>query len=296
MIIDPTYPDILNKNKLNEIKQKQSKGDSFNLELEVLSSSTLSVGTKIKIDQFGIIEGALRNIKDNISYFGYIENNSDNNTNNIIDKNNNEVDYLLPLKHCEKMGRFFKIQYIPKINEYIIKDMGNGLGTFIKIQDFIYIRNSSMINIGDTYLIFNFISNDDKDTIEKKEREKKNINGVGLKLKVKLFESKNNNDIKEFIFENNAESVIHIGRKNHGNNIELNDHLSSKVNCLVQYNSENGWIIKDGNEVISKNGDIKRNYSTNGTWFLAVENIKIVDKMIFKSNFNIFRCTLTKNN
>ena len=153
-----------------------------------------------------------------------------------------------------------------------------------------------MINIGDTYLIFNFISNDDKDTIEKKEREKRNINGVGLKLKVKLFESKNNNDIKEFIFENNAESVIHIGRKNHGNNIELNDHLSSKVNSLVQYNSENGWIIKDGNEVISKNGDIKRNYSTNGTWFLAVENIKIVDKMIFKSNFNIFRCTLTKNN
>jgi hypothetical protein len=234
-------------------------------------------------------------MKDNVSYFGCLENNSDNNTNE-IDKNNNAVDYLLPLKHCEKMGRFFKIQYIPKINEYIIKDMGNGLGTFIKIQDYIYIRNNSMINIGDTYLIFNFFEpNDNMKTIEKKEKEK-NINGVGQKLKVKLFESKNNNDMKEFVFDNNAESVIHIGRKNHGNNIELNDHLSSKVNCMVQYNSEKGWIIKDGNETISKDGDIKRNYSTNGTWFLAVENIKIVDKMIFKSNFNIFRCSLTKNN
>ena len=58
---------------------------------------------------------------------------------------------------------------------------------------------------------------------------------------------------------------------------------------------EKGWFLKDGNEVILKNGDIKRNASTNGTWFLATENIKIVDKLIFKSNFNIFICNLIKN-
>ena len=197
----------------------------------------------------------------------------------------------MPLKHCEKLGRFFKIQYIPKYNEYIIKDLGNGLGTFIKINDSIYIRDNSMINIGDSYLIFYFMN-------EKKENEKKengNVNGINHKLKVKLFDSKNNNDIKEFIFDFNSESKIHIGRKNHGNEIELDDHLSSKINCIIQYNIEKGWIIKDGNEVILKNGDIKRNASTNGTWFLATENIKIVDKLIFKSNFNIFICNLIKS-
>ena len=82
--------------------------------------------------------------------------------------------------------------------------MGNGLGTFIKIQDYIYIRNNSMINIGDSYLILHFINpNDDNNIIEKKENEK-NINGIEQKLQIKLFESKNNNNIKEFIFDCNT--------------------------------------------------------------------------------------------
>ena len=150
-----------------------------------------------------------------------------------------------------------------------------------------------MINIGDSYLIFYFNEKEEDKNNEKKENG--NTNGINKKLKVKLFESKNNNEIKEFTFDNIPDKKINIGRANHGNDIELNDHLSSKINCVVHYNNEKGWIIKDGNEVISKNGDIKRNLSTNGTWLLAIENIKIVDKLIFKSNFNIFRCNLIKS-
>ena len=138
IIIDPSYQYISYK---KESGQKELSNSQYILELEVLNSSSLQIGTKIKIDHFGLIEGSLRNSKDNITYFGYLES-SDNNTNE-KDKINdiNSVDYLLPLKHCEKYGRFFKIQYIPKLNEYIIKDLGNGLGTFIKIQDSIFIRD-----------------------------------------------------------------------------------------------------------------------------------------------------------
>lgn len=301
IIIDPTYPYMENKNqneKENENLEKKFENSPYILELEVINSSFLSNGTKIKIDQFGLLEGSLRNAKDNITYFGYMENSDDKN----IDKDNS-LDYLLPFKHCEKLGRFFKIQYIPKLNEYIIKDLGNGLGTFIKIQDLIYIRDSQMINIGDSYLIFYFIDSNEEININKsnenknmnKKEDLNNIYGINHKLKIKLYDSKNNDEMKEFIFENNSEKTIHIGRKNHGNEIELNDHLSSKVNCIIQYNRENGWIVKDGNEIILKDGDIKRNYSRNGTWFLAIENIKIVDKLIFKSNFNIFKCNLIKS-
>lgn len=289
IIIDPSYQYITYKNENNKNKDKDC---SYILELEVLNSFSLQKGTKIKIDALGLIDGSLRNAKDNITYFGYLEN-SDN---NLKEKNNdnNAIDYSLPLKHCEKLGRFFKIQYISKYNEYVIKDLGNGLGTFIKINDSIFIRDNSMINIGDSYLIFYFNENEKRE-IEKKESKSSNVNGINQKLKVKLFDSKNNNEIKEYIFDTNTENKIHIGRKNHGNEIELDDHLSSKINCFIQYNSNKGWIIKDGNEVILKNGDIKRNYSTNGTWFLATEYIKIVDKLIFKSNFNIFLCNLIKN-
>jgi hypothetical protein len=51
-------------------------------------------------------------------------------------------------------------------------------------------------------------------------------------------------------------------------------------------------MIKDGSDIILKNGEIMRNFSKNGTWILASDNIKITDKMIFKSNFNIFKCSL----
>ena len=307
LIIDPTYSYIIkhNKNDLQNFNQQEINPNI--LELEILNSSCLIKGTKIKINQFGLIEGSLRNKKDNITYFGYLDksekniNDKDKEKEKEKEEKNNSVDYLLPLKHCDKLGRFFKIQFIPKINDYIIKDLGNGLGTFIKIQDLIYITNSSMINIGDSYLILYFIkptehiikNNNDKENNNKKDNM--NLNGVNQKLKIKLFESKNSNLMKQYIFDNNKENIIRIGRKNHGNQIELDDHLSSKVNSMIIYNNEKGWIIKDGNEVILKNGDIKRNYSTNGTWFLAIENIKIVDKLIFKSNFNIFKCNLIKN-
>ena len=61
---------------------------------------------------------------------------------------------------------------------------------------------------------------------------------------------------------------------------------------MIRYNSIKGWMIKDGSDIILKNGEIMRNFSKNGTWILASDNIKITDKMIFKSNFNIFKCSL----
>ena len=78
------------------------------------------------------------------------------------------------------------------------------------------------------------------------------------------------------------------------NDIELDDVLSSKINCVIRYNNIKGWMIKDGSETILKNGEIMRNYSKNGTWILASDNIKITDNMIFKSNFNIFKCNFIK--
>ena len=51
-------------------------------------------------------------------------------------------------------------------------------------------------------------------------------------------------------------------------------------------------MIKDGSDTILKTGEIMRNFSKNGTWVLASDNIKITNNMIFKSNFNIFKCNL----
>lgn len=236
------------------------------------------------------MDGSLRNKTDNILYFGY------NNNSGTANIENNSLDYVIPQKYNEKVGRYFQIKYHIDTNEYSIKDLGNSMGTFIKIEDSFPLRNNSMINIGDSYLVFYFgeaIEENDSGSLKISPSNFKNINGKGYKLKVKLFDKNNHRENKEYIF-NNIKKKIYIGRINHNNDIEIEDHLSSKINSIIEYNNKIGWIIKDGNEIIKKNGDKKRIFSTNGTWLLAVENTKIYDGLVFKINFNLFRCSFVK--
>ena len=259
----------------NNYKIFKSEESNLILQLEVLNSFSLSKGTKIKINKNGLIEGSLRNKNDGITYFGYLGDDNDKNE-------ENDLDYLLPIKKCDNLGRFFKIQYITKLNEYILNDLKKGFGTFVKIQDSIYLRNKSLINIGTVYLVIIFCEKTDNDKINKND-----IYGFNCDLKIKVY----NNNVKEYFFEKGKENDIKIGRINYGNDIELEDKLSSKINCVIRYNSIKGWMIKDGSDIILKTGEIMRNFSKNGTWILASDNIKINDKMIFKSNFNIFKCS-----
>ena len=84
------------------------------LEITVIGSQSMSYGTKIKIDKMGLIGKSLRNIKSNITYFGFIE---DLNLNN--ENNENSIDYLIPQKKFEDeetdnvkfIGRFFRIYF-----------------------------------------------------------------------------------------------------------------------------------------------------------------------------------------
>ena len=284
ILLEPATP-LMSDQTENENNYKFLKSEESNLilQLEVLNSFSLTKGTKIKIDQNGLMEGSLRNMKDGITYFGYLEN--DNNNDNMVNdkKEENDLDFLLPIKKCDNLGRFFKIQYIKKFNEYILNDLKKGFGTFVKIQDSIYLRNKCLINIGSVYLAIIFCEKTSSDKLNKID-----IHGFNCDLKIKVY----NNNLKEYFFEKDKENDIKIGRINYGNDIELEDKLSSKINCVIRYNSIKGWMIKDGSDIILKNGEIMRNFSKNGTWILASDNIKITDKMIFKSNFNIFKCSL----
>ena len=273
ILLEPATPLISDQSE-NENNYKIIKLEESNkiLQLEVLNSFSLSKGEKIKINQKGLIEGSLRNKNDGITYFGYLGDDKDK-------KEENDLDYL---KKCDNLGRFFKIQYIKKINEYIINDLKKGFGTFIKIQDSIYLRNKSLINIGTVYLVIIFCEKTNND-----KENKNDINGFNCDLKIKVY----NNNVKEYFFEKDKENDIKIGRINYGNDIELEDKLSSKINCVIRYNSMKGWMIKDGSDIILKNGEIMRSFSKNGTWILASDYIKITDKMIIKSNFNIFKCS-----
>ena len=258
------------------------------LEITVIGSQSMSFGTKIKIDKMGLMEKSLRNIKSNITYFGFIE---DLNLNN--EKNDNSIDYLIPQKKFEDeendnlkfIGRFFRIYFNTKNLNYYLRDLGNCLGTYVKVKESIILKNEDMINVGDTFLIFHF----------ENDKSKNNSNNDIINIQITELNKNNESQNREFSF-NSSKKIIRIGRKKYNNDIELNDHLVSKVNCNIQYDEKNGWKIKDGNEIITETGENKITNSTNGTWILAIDDFLIYENMIFKSNLNLFRCNFIKQN
>ncbi len=258
------------------------------LEITVIGSQSMSYGTKIKIDKMGLIGKSLRNIKSNITYFGFIEDLSLNNENN-----ENSIDYLIPQKKFEDeetdnvkfIGRFFRIYFNTKNLNYYLRDLGNCLGTYVKVKESIILKNEDMINVGDTYLIFNF----------ENDKSKNNTNNDIINIQIAELNKNNESQNRKFSF-NSSKKIIRIGRKKYNNDIELDDHLVSKVNCNIQYDEKNGWKIKDGNEIITETGENKITNSTNGTWILAIDDFLIYDNMIFKSNLNLFRCNFSKQN
>ena len=258
------------------------------LEITVIGSQSMSFSTKIKIDKMGLIGKSLRNIKSNITYFGFIEDLSLNNENN-----ENSIDYLIPQKKFEDeetdsvkfIGRFFRIYFNTKNLNYYLRDLGNCLGTYVKVKESIILKNEDMINVGDTYLIFNF----------ENDKSKNNTNNDIINIQIAELNKNNESQNRKFSF-NSSKKIIRIGRKKYNNDIELNDHLVSKVNCNIQYDEKNGWKIKDGNEIITETGENKITNSTNGTWILAIDDFLIYDNMIFKSNLNLFRCNFSKQN
>ena len=261
------------------------------LQITIVNSQTLSTGTKLKINSDGLTKGSQRNANDGITYFGYTEG------------NDKTVDYLLPPKFTQGgfksseddkcIGRYFQISYNTITKGYYLRDLGNGLGTFIKIKDSMSLKDNSLINIGDSYLVITFdppiekTEGNDEGTIESRYQ------GIGRRLIVTLYDEKKENQKKSYSFVPSGK-IIRIGRRKHGNDIELEDSLVSKVNSNIQYHDKEGWIIRDGNEIRTPTGELQQLPSTNGTWFLAIEDYKIYEGLIFKGHFNLFCCNFIK--
>lgn len=184
-------------------------------------------------------------------------------------ENTYETEPNSELKNYDKNeGIFFKIQFDFFNHKYYLKDMGSGFGTYIKIDNRT-IKENTIINIGDSFLIFSYqiYLNFGKD--------KKSNNHKLLLLKIYNREGES----QPIILGKNKE-LYTIGRAKDAD-VPINDITLSRINCFLYY--KNGiWEIQDGNQ----NGE----YSTNGTWIYALEETEIVDNMIFKSNKFNFHC------
>ena len=146
--------------------------------------------------------------------------------------------------------------------------MGVGYGSFVKLVDSFIIKENSIVNIGESYLIFSF----DKKNLQLNEE----INDDDLFLKI----YSNENEYEPVILKNNSEIIYTVGRSDKCD-ILIQDKMLSRVHCTLTY-INNFWYLKDGNE--------EGNESTNGTWIYAGEETEIKEGMIFKSNSCNFLC------
>ena len=259
---EKTNPNIiLEKNKTNNISNESKKEkEKLCLDLEVLNSWNLPIGLQLHIDEFGL-KNSIRNKGDGITYFGF----------QTEDSLNTEpyIDYLLGPKDQEYdeqfIGKHFQIRFDNETKKYYIKDLGNGFGTFIKLINEEKIKDNLLINIGETYIVFSF-NNDNEN-----------------ELTIKLFTGDEQRNSYSFNCDN--QKCIIIGRDSSLCDVIIDDKMLSRVHCCINYKekeNEKGWYIKDGN--------LQGKKSTNDTWFYSAEETLIYDKMIFKTNHNLFKC------
>ena len=284
--------DVYNKSKILNLEMTSynsnninsnfitTNGEDQNNNIYNNSSNKEKKKIYIKIDPLGYSNSKRK--KDGITYFGYEKDE---------EKKENELDIIInPIDNDvtddKYYGRHFQIKFNPYDMQYYLKDLGHGFGTFIKIMDWLEIKNNFLLNIGENYLVFSTGNENDNDVNENYIIKNNNFENECI-LNVKIFSSNSKQNRLSFT---PSDSPFTIGRKAE-NAIYIEDNMLSRVHCTIKYNDEK-WFIIDG----SINYDLKENEegkkSTNGSWVYAYEDSLISDKMTFKSAHYLFECNL----
>jgi pSer/pThr/pTyr-binding forkhead associated (FHA) protein len=257
------------------------------LKIEIINSLTLQRNIKIEINALGMISNSKRKAFDGNTFFGYFENDNENNFNN-DNINEKGIDFFVkPRENGDENqnfeGRYFRIRFDINNMKYYIKDLGCGYGTFKKIVKETKLKDSYLINIGNSYIVFTF-------GIDEYALDGNCIADADKILNIKVFSEVPK--AEPYFFNPQQFKKIFIGR-DISCNIIVDDTLLSRVHCTIEYKEGDGWVISDGkiDEDISQNRP-----STNGTWLYLIEETQIDDKMIFKSNQNVYECHIIKQN
>ena len=261
------------------LKQLVNKADK--LEIEIINSLLLDSNTKIEINALGMVQGSKRKEKDGITYFGLIDE-----YNSYIDTTSNEdIDYIINANDIGEnnnlLGRHFRIRFDINKMKYFIKDLGKGFGTFKKIIEKEKIKDSYLLNIGNSYIVCTF-------GLDEYYQEGDKIEDDDNILNIKVFSEIPQTE--PHFFNPKQFKRIYIGR-DISCNIIIDDSLLSRIHCTLEYDDEEGWVIYDG-----KIDDNENKKSTNGTWLYLIEEIPIENGLIFKNNKNAFECHIIHQN
>jgi len=119
-------------------RPSKSQSPSLVLKLEILDSQSLDIGSVFIITQEGLQSNSSRE-KDGCVYIG-----SDSTSNDIV----------ISDKEKGVGSKHFMIKYDPSYkNSFALRDLGEGMGTFIRIDLKLYLKCNNIISFGDSHMI-----------------------------------------------------------------------------------------------------------------------------------------------
>ncbi|CAG9325073.1 unnamed protein product [Blepharisma stoltei] len=219
------------------------------IKITVVDSTVIEPGTALHINAAGMINSR-RNKSDLCTYIGAAEMDGDEVINDFVV---DELDKGMGKKHLV-------IKFIPNKGKYFISDLGEGTGTFVRIDAPLVLRDSYIISFGDSHMATQFVPN------------------MPNKISLKFLEGPKQNEVITFT---DAEGKILIGRMVDCR-IRFEDNSMSRYQCNIQYFPDRGWALEDGD------GNKK---STNGTWLFVEEDFEIYNAMVFKAGKSLFEIT-----
>lgn len=115
------------------------------LNIEVVESPTIKVGTIITMNAGGLIDSK-RLLKDGCAYFGTASTQDQYSMN----------DFIMPADEKGSGLRHFMIRYHVDKKAYFLKDLEEGTGTFVRITPKLILRNNTIISFGNIHFAIIF--------------------------------------------------------------------------------------------------------------------------------------------
>jgi len=230
------------------------------LKLIAIEGSLIPINTEFIINAGGLINGG-RSKQDGETYIGHLANKKGDkaNANDIVLE-----DFSVGPQHS-------LIKYDPERRKYFLQDLGEGSGTFIKIEEELELKSGYIVSFSDSHMLIhtrddNMVSEDDQKTTH--EDKKGNIT-------IKFLDGPKVDQVYRFKSE---DKQIKIGRMNDCH-IKFDDNNLSRYQCTFKY-VNNAWYIIDG---------VKNKPSTNGTWLLVDNTVELFHQMIVKIGQTLFK-------
>lgn len=237
------------------------------LVLRVIEGNILPLFSEYVINAAGITTGG-RNKRNGIVYIG-------SQKYKISSKNSQQRLMNDILLNDPTVGtRHSIIKYNPSKKKYSLKDLGEGSGTFVKIEKELKLKSGFIVSFSDSHLLITIsdgMLNDQAPLSEQQSLPKD-------ALTLKFLEGPKIN--KTFTFAK-EDKVVKIGRMNDCN-IQFDGNNLSRYQCTFEY-KEGGWYISDG---------FAGKTSTNGSWLFLEDFLEIESDVTIKIGQTLFATTI----